>query len=126
MKHYQGDSNNATRGAVVVINVKTGKILALASNPDFDPNVFVTGTLTDELYERYFNPDLEKFGNQLIAELPIPGKTVDDLFPLDKNGIRQDYYDLYPKPFFNYATQGLSSVGSIFKPFTAIAALKRV
>lgn len=124
VKHYQGDSNNATRGAVVVINVKTGKILALASNPDFDPNVFVTGTLTDELYERYFNPDLEKFGNQLIAELPIPGKTVDDLFPLDKNGIRQDYYDLYPKPFFNYATQGLSPVGSIFKPFTAIAALE--
>lgn len=123
-KHYQGDSVDATRGAVVVIDVKTGKILALASNPSFDPNVFVTGTLTDDLYERYFNPDLEKFGEKLIKELPIPGKTVDDLFPKDKDGVRQDYYDLYPKPFFNYATQGLSPVGSIFKPFTSVAALE--
>ena len=123
--HEQGKSNNATRGAVVVLNVKTGKVLALASNPDFDPNVFVTqGGLTPDLYEKYFDPNLEKFGAQLIQRLPIPNKTVDDLFPKDANGIRADYYDNYPKPFINYATQGLSPVGSTFKPFTALAALQ--
>lgn len=123
--HLQGKSNNATRGAVVVIDVKTGKVLAMASNPEFDPNVFVTpGALTPELYEAYFNPNLEKFGTQLIQTLPIPGKTLDDIFPKNKDGVRTDYYDNYPKPFLNYATQGLSPVGSIFKPFTSLAALQ--
>lgn len=122
--HGQGKSNNATRGAVVVLDVKTGKVLAMASNPDFDPNVFIApGGLTQEMYKAYFDPDLEAFGSQLIQRLPIPGKTVDDLFPKNKDGIRTDYYDNYPKPFLNYATQGLSPVGSIFKPFTSLAAL---
>lgn len=124
-EHTQGKSNNATRGAVVVLDVKTGKVLAMASNPDFDPNVFVTqGALTTDLYKKYFDPDLEKFGASLIKQLPIPNKTVDDLFPKDANGNRVDYYDNYPKPFINYATQGLSPVGSTFKPFTALAALQ--
>ncbi|KAF5056278.1 Penicillin binding protein transpeptidase domain protein [anaerobic digester metagenome] len=123
--HTQGKSNNATRGAVVVIQVKTGKVLAMASNPDFDPNVFIApGALTPELYSTYFNPDLEAFGTNLIQNLPIPGKTLDDIFPKNKEGVRQDYYDNYPKPFLNYATQGLSPVGSIFKPFTSLAALQ--
>ena len=30
---------NATRGAALAIDVNTGKILALASYPDFDPNL---------------------------------------------------------------------------------------
>lgn len=34
---------NAESGAVVVSNVKTGEVLALASYPDYDPNIFATG-----------------------------------------------------------------------------------
>lgn len=124
-EHEQGHSKNATRGAVVALNVKTGKVLAMASSPDFDPNVFVRpGALTKDLYKKYFDPDLEAFGKQLISSLPIPGKTVDDIFPKDADGVRQDYYDNYPKPFLNYATQGLSPMGSAFKPFAALAALE--
>lgn len=125
VEHEQGKSNNATRGAVVAVDVHTGKVLAMASFPDFDPNVFIVpDALTPELYEEYFDPDLEKFGAELIRNLPIPGKTLDDIFPRDANGNRTDYYDNYPKPFLNYATQGLSPVGSVFKPFTALAALE--
>mgnify|MGYP001944918538 CR=1 FL=1 len=34
---------NATSGAVVAIDVKTGELLALANYPDYDPNLFATG-----------------------------------------------------------------------------------
>lgn len=34
---------NATSGAVVAIDVKTGQVLAMASNPSYDPNLFSTG-----------------------------------------------------------------------------------
>lgn len=35
--------NNATSGAVVVLNVKTGEVLSSVSYPAYDPNLFATG-----------------------------------------------------------------------------------
>ncbi|MDF2592796.1 MAG: mrdA, partial [Clostridia bacterium] len=34
---------NATSGAVIAIDVNSGRVLALASNPSYDPNLFATG-----------------------------------------------------------------------------------
>lgn len=122
--HMGYDAGNATRGAAVVMDVNTGKILALASNPGFDPNLFaVPGRITPDIYKKFFNPDYEEFGKYIISNMKL-NTTVDALFPKDENGERYDKYDLYPKPFLNYATQGLSPVGSIFKPFTSIAGLE--
>lgn len=114
---------NATRGALVAVEVKTGRILSLVSYPGFDPNLFTTsGKLSADETRQYFNPDLDAFGEELIQRMGL-SKDIDEIFPVE-NGARVDKYDLYPRPFYNYATMSLVPPGSTFKPLTAIAGLE--
>lgn len=122
------DTSNATRGAAVVVDVNTGNILSMASLPNFDPNAFVSSeNMSDEMREKYFATNLKDFGENYIKYRNL-NLDVDTLFPLsdkdDENSLREDPNDIYPKVFFNYATQGLIPPGSTFKPLTAIAALE--
>lgn len=122
------DTSNATRGAAVVIDVNNGDILSLVSLPNYDPNVFVSDeNMTPDIRKEYFATDLKEFGEKYIEDRNLD-ISVDELFPLldvnDPNSLRDDPNDIYPKVFFNYATQGLIPPGSTFKPLTAIAALE--
>jgi Cell division protein FtsI/penicillin-binding protein 2 len=134
----RSNTTNATRGAAVAIDINTGAILALASRPGVDPNLFAApGRLTQDMYNQFFNPDLAQMGIQYIEQRGImsyyPGKSEEDvlntLFPIDKSikgntKRRQDLYDIFPKSTYNYATQSVVPPGSTFKPLTAIAGLE--
>lgn len=48
------EKSNANAGAVVVMNVKSGEVLALASYPDYEPQLFVEGISTEK-YNEYVN-----------------------------------------------------------------------
>ena len=143
------DTTNANRGAVVVLDVNTGKILALASRPGFDPNIFaVSGNSTSEI-NNLLNPKIYEMGPKYIqnrgltnivgvlsdSDMATKSKEerakilLDYMFPLDKSiegntTIRKDNNDIFPKATFNYATKSLIPPGSTFKPMTAIAGLE--
>ncbi len=60
--------------SVVVMDVKTGEILAYASSPSFDPNRFVEGISHE--YWKELNEDLRKpLSNKPISALYPPGST---------------------------------------------------
>lgn len=64
----------AQAGAAVVIEVNTGKILAMASRPFMDPNELI-GIISDETADRYFvSEDAASFNRALSGVYP-PGST---------------------------------------------------
>ena len=69
------------RGAVVAMDPKTGGILAMASNPAFDPNLFVTGIDTRTFNS--LNQDIERplYNRASLGEYP-PASTVKGMMGL--------------------------------------------
>ncbi len=66
------DSLGDLRAAVVVMEVETGRILALVSNPDFDPNVFNQITLDQDLIAQYFaDVDQPLFNRAAQGQYPL-------------------------------------------------------
>ncbi|MFC2157190.1 penicillin-binding protein 2 [Acidobacteriota bacterium] len=59
-------------GAIVVMNVESGEILALASYPSFDPNKFINRFTPDEWQELANNPE-NPLQNRAIRGLYSPG-----------------------------------------------------
>jgi penicillin-binding protein 2 len=60
------------KGAIVAMDPNTGEILALASSPAFDPNLFIGGMESDELPKVLLDPD-HPLQNRAIAGLYPPG-----------------------------------------------------
>lgn len=62
-------------GAVVAIQPATGQVLALATNPSFDPNMFVTG-LSNAQYNQIMNTPNHPLFNRAIRALYAPGSSI--------------------------------------------------
>ena len=69
-----------TGGSAVVMNVKTGEILALASYPDFNPNDFAT-SISTEKWNYYTSEETSEYArnhpfvNRAISSASSPGST---------------------------------------------------
>lgn len=63
------------RGAVVALNPNTGEVLAMVSQPSFDPNLFVTGISFKAYAELRDSIDRPLF-NRILRGLYPPGSTI--------------------------------------------------
>jgi len=87
------ESLEGERGAVVAIEVKTGGVLAMASNPSFDANEFVTGISVENYRALLDSPDRPLFDRVLQGQYP-PGSTIKPIYgiaALQSGTISRDY-----------------------------------
>lgn len=68
------DQSDADAGAIVVMKVDTGEVLAMASYPDYEPELFVTG-ISKEKNEEYQNSGTAPLVNRAISGEYAPGST---------------------------------------------------
>lgn len=68
------EKSNANAGAVVVMNIKSGEVLALASYPDYEPQLFVKGISTEK-YNEYVDSTEKPLFNRAISGAYAPGST---------------------------------------------------
>lgn len=62
--------NHTTRGALVILDVQTGEVVAMASRPSFDLNSFVPFISTSEFNKLLNDPENPLFGRAFQAEYP--------------------------------------------------------
>jgi penicillin-binding protein 2 len=68
------DALGEENGAIVAIDPSNGSILAMVSNPGFDPNLFVNGISTEDYTALQQSPDKPLFNRALRGRYP-PGST---------------------------------------------------
>jgi penicillin-binding protein 2 len=69
------DALGDERGAVVAIDPRNGGVLALVSNPSFDPNLFVEGISQTDYRALLNSPDKPLFNRAVRGQYP-PGSTI--------------------------------------------------
>ncbi len=89
------------RGAVVAMDTATGGILAMASNPGFDPNLFVTGISHSNYRALLQDWKRPLFDRALLGQYP-PGSTVKPIYALAalESGTISKGYKIYDPGFY--------------------------
>ncbi len=67
-----GEKLDVNAGAVVVLDVKTGEVLAIASYPNFEPQLFIDGISTEK-WNEYTNEKASSLINRTIQSAYAPG-----------------------------------------------------
>lgn len=75
LQHAASQALGQLKGAIVVIDVKTGGILALISKPSFDPNLFTQGIDVANYKALKDAPERPLFNRAIIGQYP-PGSTI--------------------------------------------------
>ena len=87
-----GEAREVNAGCAVVLNVKTGEVIALCSYPDFEPQLFVDG-ISIEKWAEYTAEDTRALLNRTIQTAYAPGsifKMVPAIAGLETNAITID------------------------------------
>lgn len=116
-----GDKFKAPAGAVVAIDPRNGEILALASNPDYDPNFFVGKVNSTQLAKLNAPEANNPYLNRAIAEAVPPGSTFKPLtaaaaWELDEGVAERSfqcpgYYNIGRQRFRDWTPKGHGTVG---------------
>lgn len=119
--------SNATGGAMVVMDVKTGEVLAMASYPDYDPSKFTFG-IDSETWKVYNNDTYKPLRNRATQEIYQPGsifKMVTAVTGLETGAItkttkindvgRYTYFKTYQPYCWNHSGHGWLNVTSAIK-----------
>lgn len=89
------------KGAIVALDPNNGDVLAFASQPTYDPNLFVDGISQKAYSALRDNPDRPLFNRALIGQYP-PGSTIKPLVALaalETNVIQPDK-TIFAGPYF--------------------------
>lgn len=87
-----GKYEDATAGAAVVLDVKTGEVLSLASYPAYNPQEFSDGISNSE-YKQYFEDSDKPMFNRAVQGVYPPGSTfkmVTGIAAIESGGIGVD------------------------------------
>ncbi len=95
------------RAAIVAIDPKSGGILAMVSNPGYDPNLFVTGISTKDYKALRESPDLPLFNRALRGQYP-PGSTIKPMVAMSviDSGIVSPAHTIQDPGFFTLTRGG--------------------
>ena len=69
-----GKAYGADAGAAVVLNIKSGEVLAMASYPDYNPSDFING-INSSTWNYYINGNTKPLENKAISAMYSPGST---------------------------------------------------
>jgi penicillin-binding protein 2 len=81
LQKYATERMKDLGGSVIVLNVKTGEILAMVSAPSFNPNDFVE-KITSEEWDNLINNPKKPLNNKAILDVYPPGSTLKPIIAL--------------------------------------------
>jgi cell division protein FtsI/penicillin-binding protein 2 len=113
-----GNSMRANAGAVVVLDANTGGVVAMASNPGFDPSWYVHG-LTPEQNKYLFKNDNAPSVNRAMQLSYTPGSTFKSITALA--AVKEGFASLSGSyPCVGQYTHPNDTSGTVFNNWTSV------